>query len=115
MNESDRVRLRHMLDASREVQDFVKGASRESLDTDLKLVRALSMSIGIIGEAANNVSQEVCEANPQIPWRSAIAMRHFLFHAYYKVDLNVLWVTATDNVPALMAELERLPSDNQDK
>jgi uncharacterized protein with HEPN domain len=108
MNEADQIRLQHMLDASREVQDFVTGRTRESLDDDIQLVRALSMSIGIIGEAANNVSSEVREANPQVPWRSTITMRNFLFHAYFKIDLDVLWNTATINVPSLQTEIEKL-------
>lgn len=108
MNETDYIRLQHMRDASREVQAFAKDSTREELETDVKLVRALSMSIGIIGEAANNVSRETQDASPQIPWRSAIAMRNFLFHAYFKIDLNVLWITATENVPALLIEIEKL-------
>jgi uncharacterized protein with HEPN domain len=108
MNENDLVRLRHMRDSSLEVVGFVKDESREALNTDIKLVRALCMSIGIIGEAAVNVSHEVRQANPQIPWRSVIGMRNFLFHGYFKIDLNVVWITATENVPSLLIELERL-------
>lgn len=56
MNEQDEVRLRHMLDAAREALAFAEGHTREDLGTNQMLVRALSMSVGIIGEAASKVN-----------------------------------------------------------
>jgi uncharacterized protein with HEPN domain len=52
MNARDEVRLRHMLDAAHEALGFAEGRTRADLDTNQMLVRALSMMIGIIGEAA---------------------------------------------------------------
>lgn len=115
MNESDRVRLRHMLDTAHEVVVFVAGETRESLDHDLKLVRALCMCIGIIGEAASNLSDELREQNPQIPWRQIIGMRNFLIHAYFSLDLDILWATATQSIPPLITELQHLiPPDEEE-
>lgn len=108
MNETDRIRLRHMLDAAQEVIAFTSGETRASLDQDIKLVRALSMSLGIIGEAAAQISMELRDAHPQIPWRQMIGMRNFLIHVYFNVDLDILWNTATQAVPALVPELQKL-------
>ncbi|MCD4685862.1 MAG: DUF86 domain-containing protein [Anaerolineae bacterium] len=115
MNESDQVRLRHMLDAAREVVTFTIDETRVALGNDIKLVRALSMSIGIIGEAASHVSQDERDKQPQIPWRQIIGMRNFLIHAYFKIDLEILWNTATQAIPALIEQLEQLlPEDDPD-
>lgn len=108
MNENDLIRLRDMLDYAQEVIQFTAGETRVSLDTDLKLVRALTMSIGVIGEAASKVTQEFRNANSHIPWRSIIGMRNFLIHGYSSIDYDRLWDTATNYVPALIVELEKL-------
>jgi uncharacterized protein with HEPN domain len=108
LSENDRVRVRHMLDAAHEVMTFTSGVTRESLASDLKLVRAMSMSIGIIGEAAAHVSPECREANAHIPWHPIIGMRNFLIHAYFNVDLDILWSTAVQAVPALVDQLTDL-------
>lgn len=108
MNETDRVRLHHMLDAAQEVARFVQGETRTALDTDLKLVRALSMSIGIVGEAAPHVSSEFQAMNQQIPWRQIVGMRNFLIHIYFNIDLDILWNTATQAIPTLIVQLEQL-------
>lgn len=109
MTEHDeRVRLLHMLDYAREVVTFTQGKTRQSLDDDLILERALRYSIGIIGEAATHISGEVREANPDIPWANIVGMRTFLFHSYFRVERDILWRTATENIPALIPQLERV-------
>ena len=65
MNDHDVIRLRHMLDAAREVIAFVSNKSRGDLDTDPVLLRALERSIEIIGEAASHVTGETQRANVQ--------------------------------------------------
>jgi uncharacterized protein with HEPN domain len=42
----------------------------------------------------------------KIPWAEIMAMRHRLVHAYYDVDLDVLWDTVELDLPPLVAELQ---------
>ena len=114
MNENDQVRLRHMLSASQEVLDFIKGETRASLDMDRKLVRAITMSIGIVGEAASRVSSELQDATPQIPWAKVIGMRNRLNHAYFEINPDILWDTATVAIPSPMNELGKLVPPEQE-
>jgi uncharacterized protein with HEPN domain len=108
----DSVRLRHMRDYAREVVQFVEGKTRQSLDDDLVLVRALMMSIGIIGEAASRLAPSTRDAHPEIPWKPIIGMRTLLFHIYFRVDNAILWDTATRSIPVLLAQLDAiLPPD----
>ena len=55
----DQVRLRHMLDAALEVQQYVQSSKREDLNCDRKLVHSLVRLLEIIGEAATQVSKEL--------------------------------------------------------
>jgi uncharacterized protein with HEPN domain len=108
MNEQNEVRLRHMLDAAREALTFAEDHTRKDLDTNQMLVRALSMSIGIIGEAASKVSSDVQAAYPDIPWPQIIGMRNRIIHAYFEVNLDILWETVTDRIPELITQLENM-------
>lgn len=114
MNDDDVVRLRHMLDYAREVLQFTQGKTRADIDTDLLLRRALCYTLGIIGEAGANISKQTRNAQPQIPWRAVVGMRNFLFHAYMKVDLDILWNTASRNIPVLIAQLELIVSNDEE-
>ena len=61
-----------------------------------------------MGEAAGRVSRGLAEAHPGIPWREITGIRHKLIHDYFEVDLEVVWRTATENVPAVLGDLEEL-------
>ena len=56
MQNEDKNRMRHMLDAALEAQMFMKEVSREALPEDRKTTQAVIRSLEIIGEAASKIS-----------------------------------------------------------
>jgi len=42
-----------------------------------------------------------------------IGMRHRLVHAYFDIDLDILWKTAQEDLPPLIVELERVTSEDR--
>ena len=102
----DRVRLQHMLDASRQSIAFVQGRGRKDLDTDLQLTLALTRLVEIVGEAAKNVSDEERKRHPEVPWRAIAGTRDRLAHGYFDVDLDQLWQVVSADLPALVRVLE---------
>ncbi len=115
MNERDLTRLHDMLEYAREAIQFVEGKTLDALDDDLILTRALTYSIGVIGEAATNISREFQDANPQIAWAEIVGMRNRLFHGYLEIKRERLWATVTIAIPALIVELEKLIDINRDE
>ncbi len=112
MRKDDAIRLRHMLDAAQEAMSFVHRRNRADLGQDRQLVLALVKAIEIIGEAAYQLSQETRESLPEIPWDDIIGMRHRLVHAYFDINLDVLWRTAEKDLPALVSLLvPRVPPE----
>jgi uncharacterized protein with HEPN domain len=55
------------------------------------------------------VSAEGRAEYPEIPWRDAIRMRNRLIHAYFNVDLDILWRTVMEDLPPLITALEQIP------
>ncbi len=97
-----------MLDAALEIRQYVQSSKREDLDQDRKLVHSLVRLFEIIGEAASQVSEELREDIQEIPWSVIIGMRNRLIHAYFSINLDVVWSTSKDDVPSLVTELEKL-------
>jgi uncharacterized protein with HEPN domain len=108
MRKDDAVRLRHMFDATREAMSFTHGRSRVDLDTDRQLVLSLVKEVEIIGEAAYQLSQETRASMPEAPWEDIIGMRHRLVHAYFDINLDILWQTIEQDLPALIPVLEAM-------
>ncbi len=96
-----------MLDAAMEARSFAAGSSRSDLGADRKLALAIVKDIEMIGEAASKVSQETRASYPSIPWPDIINMRNRLIHAYFDIDLDVVWDTVTKDLPFFIALLER--------
>ena len=70
------------------------------------------ISIEIIGEAARRVSATTRDAYAAIPWKDIIGQRNILAHEYGQIDYELLYKTASQDVPALIALLEViLPND----
>jgi uncharacterized protein with HEPN domain len=106
MNQKDQTYLRDMLMYSRDAVEFMRGKTISSLNEDRLLARAITYTVGIIGEAASHVSQEVRDTYPQIPWPQVIAMRNRLFHGYNDVNYERLWNTVMVAIPSLIEVLE---------
>lgn len=108
--EKDRVRLRHMLDATREALGYVQDRSRADLERETMLLRALVNCIGIVGEAASHVSEETRDRVPEVPWRAIVGMRNRLIHGYFDINKDVVWATVTHDLanlePCLSAVLD---------
>lgn len=105
MSPDDLVRLQHMLDAIDAASKFIEGRNRGDLDTDQMLVFSSVRAVEIIGEAASRVSPAGRAELPEVPWSAITGMRNRLVHAYFDVDLDVLWKTLTQALPELRGQL----------
>ena len=108
MRGDDRIRMRHMLDAAKEALSFAQNKTRGDLDSERMLVLSVVKSIEIIGEAASKVTQKTSETYTELPWANIIAMRDRLIHVYFDIDLDRVWDTVTDDLPPLVASLEKV-------
>ena len=86
---------------------MAEGKNRKALEEDRMLELALVRLIEIVGEAAGKVSAEGKAKFVDVPWPQIIAMRNRLIHGYDAVDLDVLWDTIENDLPDLIAKLER--------
>jgi uncharacterized protein with HEPN domain len=110
MPRDDEARIGHMIEAAKTLARFVERRGRRDLDSDQMLLFACTHAVLIIGEAASNLSEDRRDAYPTIPWPQIVAMRNRLVHAYFDIDHDVLWRTATEEVPMLLMQLtSRVP------
>ena len=97
-----------MLDAARDALSFAEGRTRHELDTDRQLVLAVVKCVEIVGEAAAQVSAETQAELPRLPWQDMIDMRHRLVHAYYDINLDIVWSTLQEDLPPLVERLQAI-------
>jgi len=65
----------------------------------------------IIGEASVNISEELKSKYPNFPWREMRGMRNRLIHAYFGIDLNLVWEVLTRDISKLKKQIEEIIKD----
>lgn len=100
-----------MLEATSEAMNFVAPHTREEFDQDRRLQFAVVRCIEIVGEAASRVSVEFRNAHEEIPWARIVSTRNRLIHAYFEIDMEVVWRTATQELPSLAERLTHILED----
>jgi uncharacterized protein with HEPN domain len=101
----DTAYLRHILDAIRQIEDYME-AGRASFLSDRKTQDAVIRNLEIIGEATKNLSEGFRRANPSLPWKQIAGMRDVLIHHYFGVDLHTVLRVIEDHLPRLRVTVE---------
>lgn len=82
--------------------------SVESFGTDELVQDAVIRNFAVIGEAAGRVPGEIQDRHPEIPWNRMRGMRNLLVHDYSNVDYEIIWETASNDLPPLVPKLSDL-------
>jgi len=104
----DAANLQDMLEVAREARDLASEIQAEAFLNDRVRTRALERMLELVGEAARRITPEFQAAHPQIEWRRIIGQRNLLAHEYGRIKPELLYRTAREETPRLIAALERI-------
>jgi uncharacterized protein with HEPN domain len=113
MPRRDDLYLADILEAAESIRLFLSRLDRpgrEHFVADDLVRSAVLQKLSVIGEAAARVGEETRTAHPEVRWNQARGMRNLLVHAYFSVDWDVVWITATDSVPQLAEQIAEIPA-----
>lgn len=98
--------LLDMILAARRAVSFTEGMSFADFKRDERTVFSVTKAVEIIGEAAAQVGRNTRQAHSDIPWPDIIAMRNRLVHAYFEINLELVWRTVRQDLPDLINRLK---------
>lgn len=82
-------------------------ASLEDFQADSMRVEACVFNLMQIGELAKmSLSDEFKQELKTIPWKQLDGMRNRIVHGYFGVNMQIVWDTIKENLPALEEELK---------
>ncbi len=103
----DRFYLLHIRDAIARIESYTVGGkdafTRETMAQD-----AVIRNLEIVGEAVKNLSAEIRDRSPQIPWKQIAGLRDVLIHDYFGVRIESVWNVVENRLPELKAGVEEL-------
>lgn len=105
MARGDAQRIDDILNAIADIRADTASLDLDAFTRSPMVARSVLYSIGIIGEAAKSLSEDVKAAHPSIPWRAVAGMRDRIVHEYFRTNLRRIWDVVTDELDPLEAAL----------
>ncbi len=105
-----RLRIHDIVTAIEKIERYTADMSLADFQADERTIDAVLRNFEIIGEAAGNVPEHVAAAHSNIPWAKMRALRNVVAHAYFGVNLPIIWETIDRRLPELRAALRSLLS-----
>jgi uncharacterized protein with HEPN domain len=112
---STEQRLRDIIHYGTSILETLRGLSYADFRRDTVRQKAIAYDFQCVSEATARVldlDSSISDRHPNIPWASARALGNVTRHEYGRLDVDILWTTATsrdllDLIEAARHELER--------
>ena len=106
MESNDLRRIAHIKHYCEDIDKTVKrfGDNYDIFITDTDYINSVSMSIMQIGELTAGLSDDFKDrTKDQMQWGLIRGMRNMFAHTYQKMDKTIIFDTAINNIPELLA------------
>ena len=108
-----RLQVDDILNAIRNISNFVQDLDYEAFLADLRTQHAVINNLVIIGESARALPAEVRDTREEIEWRKIIGLRNILVHHYFAINSAIVWDVAQNKLEDLHVCCEELLRDSQ--
>lgn len=105
----ERLYVVELIEAIDRIFEYTKGDQDAFLGSQM-IQDAVAKNLMVIGEAAKNLSAETRAKAPEVPWNRVTGMRDRIVHAYFTIDLEIIWEVVAHELPDLRAAVERIRS-----
>ena len=99
--------LGDIIDNAERIARYLDGMDRLAFDTDERTRDAVERCIERTCEAVHRLAEAAEQLMPGHPWADIRSTGNRLRHAYDRIDVDVIWVAARHEVPALAADARR--------
>lgn len=100
--------IEDILESIGKIESYTKDLNYEEFIASGMIVDAVIRNLEIIGEATKNIPNGIHEQYPEIPWKKMIGLRNIATHAYFGIDLEIIWKIITKNLPETKEWIQKM-------
>ena len=104
----EKLYLTDIVEAAQSITKFVMGESFDEFEQNEMMNSAVLQKLTVIGEAASRLPKEFTNRFPEIPWVDIIGFRNIAVHEYFSIRWDIAWIAATEEVPVLKEQIEKI-------
>ncbi len=112
MSRNIRVYLNDILEGIEQIKDYVKKLTFDKFSKDRKTIDAVIRNLELIGEAVKFIPQKV-KSKYIYDWRGVVGLRDILIHAYFGINIEILWDIIQNELPAFKKIIKEILEKEQ--
>lgn len=102
------IYLEDILTSMERIIEYIGDKTFREFEDNNMVVDAVVRNFEIIGEATNNLPEEVKDRHPNLPWRKMYGLRNVVSHAYFGIDHELIWEITKNSLPENIKEIKRI-------
>lgn len=100
--------IEDILECIRKIEIYIEDMNFEDFKKDIKTIDAVIRNLEIIGEASNNISNEIKNKYDDVPWRDIVDFRNRITHEYFGISLTIVWRIIKQEFPRLKEQMKQI-------
>lgn len=113
-NERDNILyLEDIILAMERIREYISGLDFIHFKRDYKTVDAVIRNFEIIGEASKNLSKDIKDNNPNVPWEEMYRLRNRISHEYFGIDYEIIWDIISRHLPNNYSDIQTILNDQR--
>jgi uncharacterized protein with HEPN domain len=110
---SPQLLLDDILQAVIKIQQYSNGLDVESFSKQFMILEATLYNFQVIGEASNQLPEEIKADSPQVDWKKLKGYRNRLIHEYFGTDPFIVFEIIQLYLPELKVQIQTLLDNYQ--
>jgi len=97
--------INDILEAIHRIESYTEDLTINEFFENQLYQDAVVRNLEIIGEAVKRLPDKLIEKYPGIEWKKIAGLRDILIHAYFGIDIEIIWDVVQNKIPELKEQI----------
>jgi len=102
--------INDILEAIDRIESYTNNLTIDDFSESSLYQDAIVRNLEIIGEAVKSLPKKLIAKYPEIEWKKIAGLRDILIHAYFGIDIEIVWDVVQNKLPELKNQMMLIKS-----